>query len=323
MAEPAEKRVFVTGGGGFAGYWLARRLVRSGREVTVFEAAPAPAEGWDVPVRWVRGDVRSRHALARALADARPGVVYHLAGIAFVPEAERHPGRALAVNVAGGLNLLAAVREQAPGARVIVVSSSVVYGRPPPEAMPLGEEAPVRPASFYAFTKAALEDAAFFHAAAHGLRVTVLRPFNHIGPRQSSLYVTAAFARQVAEAECGKAPPVIRVGNLDPVRDFTDVEDMVEAYDLAGTRPLEGDLYNLCSSRGVSIREVLDLLLREARVTIRVETDEERVRPSDLPVLVGDCSRFREETGWRARIPLEESLRRILEYWRKRCAGEG
>lgn len=319
MVSPAEKRFFITGGGGFAGYWLARRLAAAGGTVTVFDQHPPPAEEWGFPRKWMEGDVRSRPILARALAEARPQVIYHLAGIAFVPEAERRPGRALAVNVVGGLNLFAAVRETVPQARVLVVSSSVVYGRPPAEAMPLPETAPVRPASFYAFTKAALENGAHL-AAASGLEVIVLRPFNHIGPRQSSIYVTAAFARQVAEAECGKAPPVIRVGNLDPVRDFTDVEDMVEAYLLAGTRPLRHDLYNLCSSRGVAIREVLEHLVRAARRPIRVEVDPDRVRVSDLPVLVGDNTRFSGETGWSPRIPLEESLRRILGYWRGRCA---
>jgi GDP-4-dehydro-6-deoxy-D-mannose reductase len=321
MPASAGFKTLITGGKGFAGSHLKSLLLSEGFEVTIFDAGEPEQHADDVDSRrYVKGDIRSKESILRTLTDVRPDVIYHLAGIAFVPEAEKDRDRALSVNLSGGLNLFEAVEEAVPDARVVVVSSSEVYGKALAADMPLNEEAPVRPASFYAFTKASLESAAF-HAASRGLNIVVLRPFNHIGPRQSDLYVTSAFARQVAEAERGVDPPVIKVGNLEAVRDFTDVQDMMKAYLLAGREPLKKDLYNLCSSRGVKIREVLDRLLDMAHVEIRVEVDRARLRPSDVPVIIGDCTRFSTETGWHASLSLRDSLSRILDYWRARISG--
>ncbi len=319
MSNTPEKKALITGGGGFAGSHLSTLRVSKGWEGTLFDSGGGRARERGRGVRFVDGDIRSTQALVDALSKARPAVVFHLAAIAFVPAAEKNREEALAVNVSGALNLFEAARETVPEARLVVISSSEVYGRSAGDGKPLREEAPVRPATFYAFTKAALESAAFY-AASTGLDVVVLRPFNHIAPGQSDLYVASAFARQVAEAECGKVEPLIRVGNLEAERNFTDVEDMVEAYRLAGTAPLKDNLYNLCSSTGFRIRKLLDILLSMARTPIRIEVDPERLRPSDTPVIIGSCSRFCKETGWRTTVSLDESLRRILDYWRSRCS---
>lgn len=311
-----ETRALITGGCGFAGLHLYDLLTSEDWVVTLLDARKP--DGVKIPNgRYREVDVRSKDALKKALEEFRPHVVYHLAGISYVPAAEQDKARALEVNLVGGLNLFEALRQSAPEARVVVISSSEVFGRVRPEDTPLNEESKVRPATFYAFTKAALESAAF-HAASIGLKVVVLRPFNHIGPRQSEIFVSSAFARQVAEAESGKRPPMIQVGNLEAVRDFTDVDDMVHAYLLAGCRKLTHDLYNLCSGRGVKIRELLDILLDLSRIKIRVEVDPARMRPSDVPVLIGDNRRFSQETGWQPKFPLQDSLKRILEYWRGR-----
>ena len=316
MAGKPAHRALITGGGGFAGSHLYPLLKRSGWAVTLFDRVVpslfAP-DSEDV----VLGDLCSREDRLRALRIAEPDIIYHLAGIASVPAAEKDRRTALDVNLEGGLGLLEDVLDEAPGARVLVASSSEVYGRIRPEDVPLNEDTPLRPGTFYAMTKAALEGATHF-VRARGLDAVILRPFNHIGPRQTDLYVTAAFARQVAEIEAGKREPVIRVGNTDAVRDFTDVEDMMVAYRLAGTANLSRSRYNLCSGRGMKIRKILDIYLDRARQEIRVEVDPERLRPSDTPVLVGDASRFSEETGWTPAIPFETSLIRILTYWRER-----
>jgi GDP-4-dehydro-6-deoxy-D-mannose reductase len=319
QGSPGNKAL-ITGGKGFAGSHLKSLLLSEGFEVAIFDVDEPDLPEAAVPWRYVKGDLRSKESILRALADFMPDVVYHLAGIAFVPLAEKDKDRALSVNLSGGINLFEAVEETVPKSRVVVVSSSEVYGKAVSARMPLTEDAPVRPANFYAFTKASLESAAFL-AASRGLNIVVLRPFNHIGPGQSDLYVTSAFAHQVAEAECGRNPPVIKVGNLEAVRDFTDVEDMMKAYLHAGRLPLKQDLYNLCSSRGVQIREVLNLLLDLAKVKIRVELDETRLRPSDVPEIIGDSARFSLETGWQAAISLRESLARILDHWRTRISG--
>ena len=319
QASPGNKAL-ITGGKGFAGSHLKSLLLSEGFEVAIFDVDEPDLPEAAGPGRYMKGDLRSKESILRALADFKPDVVYHLAGIAFVPQAEKDKDRALSVNLSGGMNLFEAVEETVPESRVVVVSSSEVYGKAVSARMPLNEDTPVRPANFYAFTKATLESAAFL-AASRGLNIVVLRPFNHIGPGQSDLYVTSAFAHQVAKAECGRNPPVIKVGNLEAVRDFTDVEDMMKAYLLAGRHPLKRDLYNLCASRGVKIKEVLNLLLDMAKVKIRVELDETRLRPSDVPEIIGDCARFSLETGWQAAISLRESLARILDHWRTRISG--
>jgi len=266
---------------------------------------------------FLKGDIQSREEVTVALNQALPDVIFHLAGIAFVPQAEENKDNALSINLGGGLNLLESVAEILPESRILVISSSEVYGMARPEEMPLSESTPTRPANFYAFTKAALENAASYWASS-GLNVKVIRPFNHIGPGQSSLFVSAAFARQVAEAERGGIKPIIKVGNLEAVRDFTDVEDMVKAYRLAGETALGHTFYNISSGKGVRIQELLDILISLARVKIEVEQDPKRLRPSDLPVLTGNHDRFSEETGWQPKIPIHDSLERILDYWRER-----
>ncbi len=315
MPATPEKRALVTGGSGFAGSHLLALLLDEGWESFSFDLSEpiGPALG---RAGFLQGDVLSKEKIVDALLRVRPDVVYHLAGIAFVPDAEKDRPRALSINVLGGVNILEAVKEAAPAAKVLVISSSEVYGKNPPEKMPLGEKMPVKPANFYAFTKVALEHAADYGKGL-GLDVTVLRPFNHIGPRQSDLFVASAFARQVAQAERGEIPPVIKVGNLEAVRDFTDVEDMARAYFMAGTCELDSPgPFNLSSGKGIKIQEILDTLLDLARIRIKVEHDPERLRLSDMPVLVGDNSLFSRETGWIPRVPLAESLKRILDYWR-------
>ncbi|MFH2001702.1 MAG: GDP-mannose 4,6-dehydratase [Planctomycetota bacterium] len=314
MAEKHERRALITGGSGFVGFHLFNRLAAEGWDLTILDLGDAP-EFLGSKGRFIRGDMTSEESLLKAVTLARPDVVYHLAGIAFVPAAEKDKQKALAVNVQGGLNLFEAVRREAPKARVIVISSSEVYGKAGAEQMPLSENAPVRPANFYAFTKASLENATMYERAM-GLQTVVLRPFNHIGPRQSDQFVTSAFARQVAQIEAGRIPAVIRVGNLDAIRDFTDVEDMVRAYQLAGEHDLEHRVYNLCSGSGVAIKEILNAFLDMSEKEIHVETDPDRLRPSDVPVLVGDARRFAKATGWRPAVSLTESLQRILDYWR-------
>lgn len=307
-------RALVTGAGGFAGRHLVRRLLGCGWDVT--GTALTEQEMADAECPMIRCDVTDAAAVEAAVEQAQPQAVIHLAAVASVPDARRDPGLAFRVNVLGTQHLLESVLSHAPGATVVAVSSAAVYGSVTPDAQPIREDQPVAPADVYAVTKAAVE--ALARAYCDRVRIIVLRPFNHIGPGQSADYVASSFARQIAEAEAGLAEPVLRVGNLEARRDFTDVRDVAEAYRLAVERCRPSTPYNICSGRAVAIRELLDALLAQSRCPLQVEHDPSRMRPSDVPVLHGSPKRFISETGWHPRLELSQTLTAILEDWRER-----
>lgn len=312
-------RAFVTGMGGFAGSHLAEALLRAGQRV---EGTVRPAEASGrveqlLPSATLhRCDVRSSVALAEAVRKAKPDVVYHLAASTSVSEGEGDPGGTLEVNLTGTLHLLEAIRKETPGARLVYVSSSEVYGRIRPEENPVREDRPEAPLHIYGLSKFLSEHLVRFYQRRHGISAIILRPFNHIGPRQSDRFVCGSLVRQLVSIERGRASPVLRVGNLDPVRDFTDVRDMVRAYRLAAEQCRPGSLYNVASGRGTSIADLLGLLLSLFDPGIEVRRDPDRVRKTEIPVLIGDATSFREGTGWECRYALEETLRDTVTYWR-------
>lgn len=310
-------RVLVTGAGGFAGSHLVDALVASGDGTEVY-ASDLHADHPEVDERGVRRlalDVTDARAVHDVLAEVVPDRVFHLAGFAHVGAAEAEPDAAMAVNFGGTRTLLDAARDAAPAARVLVVSSSEVYGKVAPEAVPVSEDAPLCPATTYALSKACAEMAARL-AVARGLDVVVLRPFNHIGPRQSDDFVSAAFAHQVARIEAGLQDPVMRVGNLDAQRDISHVRDTIGAYLAAAEHGRRGEAYNVTSGRAVPIRELLDVLLSLTDVDVTVETDPARMRASDVPIFHGCGDKLAEHTGWRAELDLRAALTDVLDYWR-------
>lgn len=248
-------------------------------------------------------------------------MVYHLAATTSVSEGEADPVGTMEVNLAGTLHLLEAIRKEAPGARLVHVSSSEVYGRVPAENNPIREDRPGSPVHLYGLSKLLSERLVLFYLESHGISATILRPFNHIGPGQSDRFVCASLARQIASIELGRADPILRVGNLDPVRDFTDVRDTVEAYRLAAELCASGSIHNIASGQAISIADLLGLLLTLTRARIEVREDPDRVRKTEIPVLVGDAASFRAATGWRRKYELPETLRDTLAYWRRREAG--
>ena len=299
-------RILVTGAQGFAGRHLVEHL--RARKHT-----PLPV---DLPAAGVRrsglhaADLCDAPALARLVRRLKPDACLHLGGIAFVPAAWDNPARIFAVNTIGTVNLIEAFRRHAPRARVVVVSSAEVYGSIRRREA-VRENAPLHPANPYALSKLAAEQAAFQLAARHGLWVAVARPENHIGPGQFKDFVAPAFARQVAAIARGKAPPVLRVGNLASRRDFLDVRDVVRAYRLLLTRGRPGEAYNIASGRPVAVRDLLRELCRLADLRPRLVVDPARYRPVDhRPSL--SAVRIRRDTGWRPNIPLTTTLRDIL-----------
>ena len=311
-------RAFITGVDGFAASHLVDHLLRDPINVvggTVLPGVPLQNTAHAAEsIRTYPADLLDPDALARSLADFAPNIVFHLAAVSFVPSA---PDAVHRVNVDGSKNLLAAMKNCAAGARGVLVSSSEVYGIQPPEAGPIDEDRPARPANPYAASKLAMEaEAARF--AEQGLDLVVLRPFNHFGPRQSPDFVVSSFCRQIAEIEAGLREPLLRVGNLSPKRDFTGVRDIVRGYALAATGASAGSTFNLCSGQSRSIRSILDALLNQATREIEIGTDPDRVRPSDNPDVVGDCSRFTEASGWRPVESFDSVLTETLDDWRSR-----
>jgi GDP-4-dehydro-6-deoxy-D-mannose reductase len=318
MVRPrmSARTVLVTGVSGFVGRHLASALVAGGARVVglgIESVAPAdvPLEGWHT------ADLRDAEAMRDAVARARPEAVIHLAGQSSAARSFEDPEGTFAANVGGTRHLLEAVRAVAPRARVLVVGSSEVYG-PQAEGTRTGEDAPFAPVSPYAESKAEADRLAEAYASGpEGLDIIRVRAFSHIGPGQGPAFVVPTLARQIAGIEAGRSAPVLRVGNLEVVRDLSDVRDVARAY-LALLERGARRAYNVCRGEGVRLSDVAARLAGMARVTPRIEVDPARLRPADLPWLVGDPSRIARDTGWRATTPLERTLADVLAEWRGR-----
>ncbi|MGH7856639.1 MAG: GDP-mannose 4,6-dehydratase [Candidatus Binatia bacterium] len=326
-------RFLITGISGFAGSHLAAHLLDSGHEV--FGVARGADRDDARRLRAIRGrhrdrlgpqairacDLRDESRLRRIVREVRPDGVFHLAGIAFAPHAARDPAGAYQVNLLGSIALLDAVLAGAPKARVVFPSSGEVYGWVEPRELPITESQPLRPVSPYGVGKAAADLAAFQYFFSRGLDVVRVRPFNHTGPGQSPDFVCSELARAVAAAEAGAAEPVLRVGNLDVERDFTDVRDTVRGYLSLCDKGEAGEAYNLASGRSVRVRSILDRLRAASRVELRVETDPAKLRPKEIPRVEVSVRKVREATGWAADIPLERTLDDLLSWWRTELSG--
>lgn len=312
-------RVLVTGPNGFVGHHLARawrasdaQLIGIGLVRPDDLLAEGALEGWQAC------DVTDSAALKGAVATARPEIVVHLAGQSSAGASFEDPLGTYRANVLGTLCLLEAVRHEAPRARVLVVGSSECYG-PQAAGSRVAEDAPLRPVSPYALAKGAADSAAEYYARAHGLHVIRTRSFQHIGPGQAGHFAIPGFARQIAAVEAGEAEPVLRVGNLEVTRDFTDVRDVVEAYRRLIEHGRPGAAYNVCRGEGLGLAEIVRGLCARSRVPLRVEVDPARMRPADVPYLVGDPAAIRRDTGWSATRAVEPALDEMLEEWRQRA----
>jgi GDP-4-dehydro-6-deoxy-D-mannose reductase len=311
------RSVLVTGANGFVGPHLARALVVRGAVVHGLGLGGPAAE--PRLASWAEVDLADAGGLTGAIAACAPGAIIHLAGQSSAGRSFQDPEGTFRANVTGTWHLLDAVRAAAPRARVIVVSTSEVYGPCAPGTR-MAEDAPFRPVSPYGLSKAAVDQLAAAYGAAHGLDVVRARPFGHAGPGQTPQFVIPAWAQQLAAIEAGRAEPVLRVGNLDVVRDLSDVRDIVEGYCALVERGTSGGVYNLCRGEGVLLADVVNRMAAMASVPVRVEVDPARLRPADLPYLVGDPSRTERECGWRAGRPLAGTLADVLEEWRLREA---
>ena len=289
----------MTGSNGFAGRHLRSALAARGID-TIAAAA----------------DVRDAEAVARDVREAQPDAVAHLAAITSVADAWGRERDVWDVNAIGALNLALAVKAHAPEARLLMVSSAEVYGLVAEDDGPIAEDATVAPTSPYGRSKAAAELA----CARDDLDIVIARPFPHTGPGQTETFAIPSFAGQIARIEAGGAPPVIKVGNLAARRDYSDVRDVADAY--ARLLHLKGGprVFNIATGGALAMWDVLEQLLALAAVEIAVEVDPGRMRPSDIPLLVGSSERLREATGWRPTRPLGETLADVLEAARQGVA---
>jgi GDP-4-dehydro-6-deoxy-D-mannose reductase len=297
-------RAFVTGGHGFVGPWLTGYLASCGDEVVV----PGPEV-----------DVTIAESLGSAVGDARPDVVYHLAAQSSVGSSWSDVGQTFAVNTMGTVNVLEAARACEPRPRVLLVSSAEVYGAVAAEELPVGEDAPFRPATPYAASKAAAELAGLQAFLGHGLEVIRARPFNHTGPGQRSQFVIPALARQIAEVG-GHGAATLETGNLQVRRDVCDVRDVVRAYRLLVTDGEPGRVYNVCRGQSVAIAELARRLIDLSGLSLEIRVDPGRVRPVDVPDMRGDPALLRRRTGWQPEVALDQTLADVLEFWRSPAA---
>lgn len=312
-------RVFITGATGFAGSHLVEQLLAGGHEVRALVHAATSHQGLpDHPaVRPVAGDLLDPAALAAAVQQAQPDLIFHLAGQAYPARSWDEPAQTLAVNTGGTANLLrAAVAYGRP--RVVVVTSAEIYGELRPEELPLTEASPARPRHPYGVSKLAAGELVRVYWGRYGLPVVEARPFNHIGPRQARGFVVPDFAAQLAAIRLGRQPATMRVGNLSPQRDFTDVRDVAAAYLRLAEAGRPGEAYLICSGQAVSVRHLLDTLIDLAGVDVVVETDEARLNPVDTPCLYGSNAKIAADTGWRPTISLRQSLADALTDWEQR-----
>jgi GDP-4-dehydro-6-deoxy-D-mannose reductase len=303
--------VLVTGASGFAGSHLLEHLSGSG-DLTGWSRS-APTQELSPLARWTRVDMLDRERVRQEILALRPTVVYHCAGAAHVGSSWQDTALPMASNVLSTHYLLDALRLAGTPCRVVITGSANVYAA---STTPLAENSPIGPASPYAVSKLAQEQLGVRALVEDGVGVVVARAFNHIGARQSPTFVVAGMARQIAQIERDGAEPVIRVGNLDTHRDLTDVRDTVRAYAMLMERGVPGAIYNVSSGVGRQMRAVLDALIARSCVVVEVVLDQARLRPNDLPVLIGDATRLRMETGWEPRISFNRTLDDILDYWR-------
>jgi len=318
-------KALITGITGFAGSHLAEYLLAEHPEIEVHGT-----HRWRSPldnvseildkVHLTECDLCDHHSVYRTLEKVRPDYVFHLAAQSFVPTSWGAPAATLTTNILGQTHIFEAVRALGLDPVIQIACSSEEYGLVHAHEVPMTEENPLRPLSPYAVSKVGQDFLAYQYFQSYGLKAIRTRGFNHTGPRRGKVFVTSNFAMQLAKIKVGLQDPVIQVGNLEARRDFTDVRDMVRAYYLAVTKGKPGEVYNIGSGATITIQELLDRLIALAGVKVEVRQDPERMRPSDVEILLADASKFKADTGWEPRIPFDQTLKDTLDYWYERLA---
>lgn len=316
----------IIGGAGFVGGYLIQHLCEDLEHDVVVTKLPQEeiAEETSATADNVKKitvddlDILDRAPISRLLNRERPDYIFHLAAQSSVGVSWKNPSLTIDVNIKGSVNVLDAVRELDYRPRVLLIGSGEEYGNILPEEIPLLEENRLRPGNIYAATKVCQNMIGKIYADAYDMDIMMVRAFNHTGPNQSPVFVVADFCKQVAEIEKGLQEPVIRVGNLSAMRDFTDVRDVVRAYALLMEKGEKGQTYNVGSGHAVSIESILQMIIKHAKCAIEVVVDAEKLRPVDVPVIEADTTKLYDCTGWVPEIMLEQTIQQTLDFYRKK-----
>jgi len=316
------KKVFITGASGFVGSHLAEYL----SVIDEFELFGTVFGSGQEIDQWIPKDhqfqlnLMDRDEVIATIKSLQPDWVVHLAALTSPAASFDDPRATFTNNIEAQINVLDGVRQVKTQSRTLIIGSAEEYGKITNDDLPIDEATPLNPMSPYAVSKLAQDFLGLQYHLSYGMDIIRLRPFNHSGERQAPFFVLPTFAKQIAEIEKGIQPPIMKVGNLDAIRDFTDVKDMVRAYVMALEKGKAGEIYNLGSGTGIKIQDLLDTLLSKATCDIKVESDPERMKPSDVPILIADSTKFNKECGWKAEIPFTETVDRVLHYWRQQIA---
>jgi GDP-4-dehydro-6-deoxy-D-mannose reductase len=315
------KKVFITGIAGFVGSHLAELLLSRGFEVSGLLRSRSKTDHIESIISKLHlqdADILDTHSLYATISRLKPDYIFHLAAQSFVPTSWVSPSVTLETNIVGSTNLFEAVRMAGIDPVIQIACSSEEYGLVHADELPIKETNPLRPLSPYAVSKLAMDYLGYQYYQSYKVRIVRTRGFNHTGPRRGDTFAESNFAKQIALIEKKKQEPVIHVGNLDASRDYTDVRDMVRAYLVAVEKCDPGDVYNICSGSTIKIGDMLTMLLSMTKTKVEIKEDPSRMRPSDVPVLLGDNTKFVEKTGWKPEIPFKKTMEDLLNYWRER-----
>lgn len=305
-------KALITGVDGFVGYYLSKHLLEQGDEVYGTTILP---DYINEELQVLQMNLLDEENVDEVIDHVRPDVIYHLAGQSAVGLSWQKPALTMSINVNGTLHLLEAVRKYCKGAKILIIGSSDQYGPIKAKECPIKEDRLLAPVSPYGISKMTQEQIATLFVKSYHMNIIMVRAFNHIGPRQGKNFVVADFASKIAEIEKG-ADPIISVGNIDAYRDFTDVRDIVRGYRLLITKGHIGEVYNIGSGNPVKIREILDLLISLSHKDIKVEIDEAKLRPIDVPIVQCDNTKIKAHSGWNIVNEIHQTLEDTLNYWR-------
>lgn len=313
-------RILITGITGFVGSHLAEFLLKR-KDVKVYGILRWRSKTENIDdvkdkLKLYECDIRDASSVRRVIDRIMPDKIFHLSAQSFVPASWNAPAETLITNILGELNIFEACRTIGINPRIQIAGSSEEYGMVYKEELPAKETNPLRPLSPYGVSKVGQDLLGYQYFKSFGMNIIRTRGFNHTGPRRGEVFAESNFAKQIALVEKGMQEPFIYVGNLSARRDYTDVRDMVRAYWLALEKGRTGEVYNICSGRAYSMKEVLDTLLSFSNVKLKIKQDPTRLRPSDVPVLIGDNSKFVKKTDWLPKIEFKKTMEDLLNYWR-------
>ncbi|OGG00519.1 GDP-mannose 4,6-dehydratase [Candidatus Gottesmanbacteria bacterium RBG_13_37_7] len=320
MPKSSKKKALITGITGFAGSHLVELLLKENVEVHGVQRWRSKDDNITHLINKIschEADLLDAHSLYKVIDEVRPSFIFHLAAQSYVQSSWYSPANTLEVNVIGTVHLFEAVRKSGLNIPIQIACSSEEYGKVEKDELPIKETNPLRPLSPYAVSKLAMDYLGYQYFKSYGMKIIRTRGFNHTGPRRGDVFAESNFAKQIAEIEKGKRDPIVQVGNIEAVRDYTDVRDMVRAYYLSVQKCKPGEVYNIASGKGWKIKDVLDILLSKTKLKIKIVQDKNRMRPSDVEVLIGDASKYMKQTGWKPEIPFEKTMEDLLDYWRQ------